>query len=428
MKRDFLSDILGEVRKACPGWVYAGIVQEIEKAQWTAAYINELPDSAFLFIEEGGEKDADGRTAPRALRHLPYRDQDGKIDLPHLRNALARLSQTKIPGMDETKIRDKASAELERGNEKDDTQKSEVARKQIAFVSSVRSPLELARNEILVGKTGEIFNEKYLAALGVSRDDIHLTSLDSLRSVADAAPLLLVALGKDAATGLDGLADFTLPHPEALRKHGDSGEVARKCKAIKKSLVDNTRGPEYFKDRLARLDCQPIAQGSADSTSSPVTIKKSNDAKRIVYGVVSDPYGEGGAVEDAHNDWISPANVEKMAHDYVKSSREVRLQHASASSAQVVESWIEQYPAEEYHKAMAGEAHQVGRRQFGNDVVHSGSWCLGVELGEGEWKAFQDGQLNAFSIGGIGVRQPLTKDQMPKVTFVDYVGKALDEA
>jgi hypothetical protein len=117
-----------------------------------------------------------------------------------------------------------------------------------------------------------------------------------------------------------------------------------------------------------------------------------------------------------------------MAHDYVKSSREVRLQHASASSAQVVESWIEQYPGEEYHKAMSGEAHQVGRRPFGNDVVHSGSWCLGVELGEGEWKAFQDGQLNAFSIGGIGVRQPLTKDQMPKVTFVDYVGKALDEA
>jgi HK97 family phage prohead protease len=60
---------------------------------WTAAYINDLPDSAFLYIEPGGSKDADGRTMPRALRHFPVRDANGKPDAAHIRNALARIPQ-----------------------------------------------------------------------------------------------------------------------------------------------------------------------------------------------------------------------------------------------------------------------------------------------------------------------------------------------
>ncbi len=68
-------------------------MKETESAKWTRAYINDLPDSAFLYIEPGGEKDEDGKTVPRTLRHLPVRDADGNIDLPHLRNAIARLEQ-----------------------------------------------------------------------------------------------------------------------------------------------------------------------------------------------------------------------------------------------------------------------------------------------------------------------------------------------
>ncbi|MGD0204147.1 MAG: hypothetical protein ABSC20_09625 [Candidatus Bathyarchaeia archaeon] len=63
---------------------------------WTTAYINDLPDSAFAVIEPGGKKDSEGKTVPSSLRHLPYKGKSGKVDLPHLRNALARLSQTKI--------------------------------------------------------------------------------------------------------------------------------------------------------------------------------------------------------------------------------------------------------------------------------------------------------------------------------------------
>ena len=54
-----------------------------DKSTWTTAYVNDLPDSSFLYV------DSDGK------RHLPYKDSSGKVDLPHLRNAISRLGQPK---------------------------------------------------------------------------------------------------------------------------------------------------------------------------------------------------------------------------------------------------------------------------------------------------------------------------------------------
>lgn len=61
------------------------------KAAMATADVNDLPDSAFAYIEPGGTQDAQGRTRPRSLRHLPIHDA------AHVRNALARLPQTDIP-------------------------------------------------------------------------------------------------------------------------------------------------------------------------------------------------------------------------------------------------------------------------------------------------------------------------------------------
>lgn len=57
-------------------------------AEISAAAINDLPDSAFAYIEPGGEKDADGKTVPRTKRHFPIHDA------AHVRNALARAPQS----------------------------------------------------------------------------------------------------------------------------------------------------------------------------------------------------------------------------------------------------------------------------------------------------------------------------------------------
>lgn len=69
---------------------------ELARAVLSTASANDLPDSAFAYIESGGEKDEEGKTKPRSLRHLPYKNADGKVDPAHVRNALARLSQTQI--------------------------------------------------------------------------------------------------------------------------------------------------------------------------------------------------------------------------------------------------------------------------------------------------------------------------------------------
>lgn len=68
-----------------------------DKATWTGSYVNDLPDSAFAVVLGGGSKDKSGKTVPRSLRKLPHHDTDGKVDLPHLRNALSREPQSDMP-------------------------------------------------------------------------------------------------------------------------------------------------------------------------------------------------------------------------------------------------------------------------------------------------------------------------------------------
>ncbi len=67
------------------------IKEKMLGAKLSAKAINNLPDSDFAYIAPGGEKDSEGKTTPRSLRHLPI------PDAAHVRNALARLSQTHIP-------------------------------------------------------------------------------------------------------------------------------------------------------------------------------------------------------------------------------------------------------------------------------------------------------------------------------------------
>ena len=69
------------------GVLVAGVVALAPAAakQWTRRYIKSLPDSAFASIE----------TTPdgKKVRHLPHHDRRGRVDLPHVRNALSRLPQ-----------------------------------------------------------------------------------------------------------------------------------------------------------------------------------------------------------------------------------------------------------------------------------------------------------------------------------------------
>ena len=71
----------------------------VAKAVMSAAKQNDLPDSAFAYIEPGGTKDDEGKTVPRKLRHFPITDE------AHVRNALSRAPQSPFGDKAMAKIR-----------------------------------------------------------------------------------------------------------------------------------------------------------------------------------------------------------------------------------------------------------------------------------------------------------------------------------
>lgn len=115
-----------------------------EYTEKATADINNLPDSAFLYVEDGGSKDDENKTVPRDLRHLPYKNADGSIDLPRLRNALSRLGQsdTGTAGGDKwltSGVRDRLRAKAEKILADATNQK---ARKEIHYCHTTKSIMD----------------------------------------------------------------------------------------------------------------------------------------------------------------------------------------------------------------------------------------------------------------------------------------------
>lgn len=95
------------------------LMQSAAKADMSTADINDLPDSAFAYIEPGGTKDESGKTTPRSKRHFPVHDK------AHADNAAARIAQGAEFG-DKALPKVKA-AQRKFGSNSDDTSKSQIA-------------------------------------------------------------------------------------------------------------------------------------------------------------------------------------------------------------------------------------------------------------------------------------------------------------
>lgn len=79
-----------------------GTETDIDKAA------SDLPDSAFLYVKEGGKKDESGKTAPRNLRMFQVKGPEG-LDIPKIKSALARIPKSTLP--DDVKTRLTAMAQ-----------------------------------------------------------------------------------------------------------------------------------------------------------------------------------------------------------------------------------------------------------------------------------------------------------------------------
>ena len=312
----------------------------------------------------------------------------------------------------------------------------------LIFVAGSPDPLEVARGEPLVGEYGETFEKRYLSPLRLEKKDVAIGFVVPVqktvggfdyektfepwlaKQLARYPKAVVVALGKAAREALGDRARVSLPHPRAVTRNGDSGEIVRKMRA----LADDLDKAGVLSVRFIQLAGHPRTKGSgtlaADTSGTrknqgpyEVGISKSAVEKQIVYGVVLDPYQV-----DAHNDWIPPAEIETTAHGFLKKSRVIGLDHMEQAKAEVVESSIVPYPSgEDYRLAMENKPHRVIRQKFGSDTIHSGAWVIGVQLGDDEWAAHKSGKLNAFSIGGFSFKTKVSVEEMPSVEFVDLV-------
>lgn len=217
---------------------------------------------------------------------------------------------------------------------------------------------------------------------------------------------------------LGGRRVWLIDKPEDQTPAADSQELADVLAELKRKRQDYLvwgkpgQTPQKYSVRT----------GEVAKSATVSLLKALSDApKRIVYGVVLDPY-----VVDAHNDVVPPAEIEATAHEWLKSTGGlVNLHHKTSANAHAVESFVEAYPTpEDYRAAMAGKPHRAYRRKYGDDVVHSGAWVIGVQLDEALWAAVERGEIAAFSIEGFGVKTPTEKKAaIADVRFTDIVPK-----
>ena len=118
------------------------------------------------------------------------------------------------------------------------------------------------------------------------------------------------------------------------------------------------------------------------------------DIPHVVRGVVYTGCEKGQFCEiDSQGDWIRPDELRKAAWDFMRKSfmkkgRTIGNQHKEDAEATVVESYITPVDME-----VEGE------------LWKAGSWVVSVKVDdESLWQRVESGELNAFSLGGKGLR------------------------
>lgn len=264
------------------------------------------------------------------------------------------------------------------------------------FVAGSPNRIEVARGLPLAGEGRRLFRKSILEPAGLQEDETGFLYLVPcflgrepkaeeievwrpwiFQQIEAMNPQVVVSLGKAAAN--EGLARISLPHPHAVLKHGDSGELARKVKQLKEALasaqvIDGVLNTWNLKE-------VPVI---GDEYHAPIF--KADEERRLVYGVIA----ESGMV-DAQRDVMSARTIEDMAHNFMMRFRRFDERHSWRQiPAMPVESWV-----------------------FREDVTIFGqlikavSWVVGVKVfDDGAWQKIRSGEYRAFSIGGKGVRTP----------------------
>jgi len=290
-----------------------------------------------------------------------------------------------------------------------------VGKGRVLIVKGAPTPTERLRGEPFVNDDRAALDKLVLQPLGITRDDVALSWVNTdlahaQEHIENTKPDVVISMCKDFRF-FETRGAWNLPSLEVIKNEPHRAiELARKLSAIRKRLdATSHRGHSHL--TLVNKGATP-----SDESTIVTSIYKRAPKQQIVYGVVLDPYQV-----DSQNDWVPPSEIEKTAINYMMKSRSVGFQHVGAlPDATVVESFVEQYPSEnDRERAHANLPHRAYARSYGNDVIHSGAWVMGVKLSDRLWELAERGEIDAFSIEGTASRAAIEKTAMPAVTFVE---------
>lgn len=343
---DRLTLAIGDERRE---YLFGGAdVAPVEKAEWSAAFVNDLPDACFAVILEGGEKDDDGKTMPRSLRKMPYKDAAGKVDPAHLRNALARVGQADIP----------------------EAARSVAEGKLRAAMAAMRAEVAASRGEAIAKAMGEMG---------------HLGDLE-------VEPAELLADGAWAWVAQGG-GRTTILVDDGVRVEPIEKATAR----IRRATLTSAGTPHLPPQQAGRrrrtrpeLMATPIARAEPG-----YRVLKAEGAQRYTLGVAY-PARRIGKVDDGadtHGDYMSAEDLELAAWRFLERP-DVGVMHADGTggAAKVVESYIYRGPT----------------WKVDDQVVEPGDWLVGAVWSEEAWPSIAKGQLTGWSMQGMATREETT--------------------
>ena len=151
--------------------------------------------------------------------------------------------------------------------------------------------------------------------------------------------------------------------------------------------VKATVGP--VKKEAEERDFERVAEVCPEK----LMICKRDDEKRIVTGIVLEP-----DVVDLQGDIITEDEIEKSAAFFLQKSRTIGFRHRKKAKANLVGSMV--MPAAFTLKGPNGK-----------QKVRKGTWLISVHVPDDkEWSDIKKKDINAFSVGGFGSREPIGKD------------------
>lgn len=124
--------------------------------------------------------------------------------------------------------------------------------------------------------------------------------------------------------------------------------------------------------------------------------KEEGNEQRLVYGIVYEP-----DVPDAHDDVMKAEDIEKSAHTFLSTYRNIDKQHDfSGGYGEVVESYV------------APQDFEVG-----GEVIKKGSWVLVTKADEDVWEEIKKGEITGYSMAGTAEVEEIDEDDVQKSFF-----------